>query len=131
MLPSRTPPRDPFFLHPQAKVQQYPHESQPRIKRCRQNIVVPLPPTLSVSVENRPHNYPAVVVDRRGRWHHSRGPEQNGYVDQLYPSLAREQLVETPHHNWAQCPDKETPVEGSVIPEHPENPLGPHKPPYN
>lgn len=97
MLTFRTPPRYAYVRRGQREVEKDSHESQPSVHGGRQNIIVPLPPTLSVSedekIEYDSNKDPSVEVEGRGWWHNGRRSENYWEVNEWNPFLFRECFV--------------------------------------
>lgn len=101
-----TPPGYADAPHGKREIQKHPHESQPSIHGCREDIIIPLPPTLSVFknevIEYSSNHNPAIEIHTCSRWHCCCWSEKYWKVNQWDPFLAGESFLEQPYHERSQ-----------------------------
>lgn len=133
VLTFRTPPGYTSVRHGQWEVQKDSHESQPSVQCGRENIIVPLPPTLSVSedeeIEYCSNKDPCVEIQGCSWWHCTRCTEKYWEVNEWNPFLCGECFMQQPNQHWSQCANEKEPVEGWVVSQIPKYSSGPYQTP--
>jgi len=119
----------------QGEEQEHPHERGPCIERCREYVIVLLPPSLVVIehkvVEDGSCDQPAGNVGWSGWRHPCKAVGDNWNVDERDPLLVWEDLAQRPHGNRQDSSNEEEPDKVTVHASWSKEPSWSYQPPNN
>ena len=118
------PPFSSLMCQPKCEIEQNCHKRCTSIQRCREHIVVSLPPPFSVSeqkeVEKATHRQPREDVHWSGRGHGGEPTKKHWNIYQSYPFCFRVGFAQSPERDGKKCTKQEEPCQVLVNAERPK-----------